>query len=269
MNSLRRAFTLIELLVVIAIIAILAAILFPVFAQAKAAAKQTTCISNTKQIGLATMMYANDYDDNVTPVQYLDKCPWPQVCGTTNVTIGYLWMLQPYSKSNLYSQCPEAKQLSRTPITSTSSRLWHEGRMGYGLAYPLGEFNGKQVLSLSQFQEPASRALAMDAVPSGASSLAVYNSVSAYMNYAYTPFAPGKHGFTLTTWGPDWHSRPEGRHNGRVSVAFLDGHSKALNFSQIYPVAESACKAANGTGCSTLNLDPALYPEHWKLWQSQ
>jgi len=59
----RRAFTLIELLVVIAIIAILAAILFPVFAQAKEAAKKTQCISNQKQLGLAFLMYANDFDD--------------------------------------------------------------------------------------------------------------------------------------------------------------------------------------------------------------
>lgn len=60
---LRKAFTLIELLVVIAIIAILAAILFPVFAQAKMAAKKTVDLSNGKQIGLAFLMYANDWDD--------------------------------------------------------------------------------------------------------------------------------------------------------------------------------------------------------------
>lgn len=59
----KRAFTLIELLVVIAIIAILAAILFPVFAQAKAAAKKTVSISNAKQIGLGILMYTADYDD--------------------------------------------------------------------------------------------------------------------------------------------------------------------------------------------------------------
>ncbi len=61
----KKAFTLIELLVVIAIIAILAAILFPVFAQAKAAAKKTACLSNLNQMGLAEMMYANDNDDTL------------------------------------------------------------------------------------------------------------------------------------------------------------------------------------------------------------
>jgi prepilin-type N-terminal cleavage/methylation domain-containing protein/prepilin-type processing-associated H-X9-DG protein len=65
----KKAFTLIELLVVIAIIAILAAILFPVFAQAKEAAKKTMCLSNEKNIGLALLMYSNDYDDVYTLVQ--------------------------------------------------------------------------------------------------------------------------------------------------------------------------------------------------------
>jgi prepilin-type N-terminal cleavage/methylation domain-containing protein len=59
----RHGFTLIELLVVIAIIAILAAILFPVFAQAREKARQTACLSNTKQIGTAFMMYVQDYDE--------------------------------------------------------------------------------------------------------------------------------------------------------------------------------------------------------------
>src|SRR5471030_2102689 len=63
----KKAFTLIELLVVIAIIAILAAILFPVFAQAKAAAKKATAISDAKQIVLGEILYTNDYDDEITP----------------------------------------------------------------------------------------------------------------------------------------------------------------------------------------------------------
>ncbi len=69
-----QAFTLIELLVVIAIIAILAAILFPVFAQAKEAAKRTACLSNVKNLGLAFFMYAGDNDDN-TPIQSYEKSP--------------------------------------------------------------------------------------------------------------------------------------------------------------------------------------------------
>jgi prepilin-type N-terminal cleavage/methylation domain-containing protein/prepilin-type processing-associated H-X9-DG protein len=67
MNNRQRAFTLIELLVVIAIIAILAAILFPVFAQAKLAAKKTASLSNTKQISLSELIYTNDFDDTLAP----------------------------------------------------------------------------------------------------------------------------------------------------------------------------------------------------------
>src|ERR1044071_7378457 len=66
----KRAFTLIELLVVIAIIAILAAILFPVFAQAKAAAKQTQCLSNAKQMGSGLYIYLNDWEDTLPMANY-------------------------------------------------------------------------------------------------------------------------------------------------------------------------------------------------------
>ncbi|HEV2472758.1 MAG TPA: prepilin-type N-terminal cleavage/methylation domain-containing protein, partial [Chthonomonadales bacterium] len=62
--KLRRGFTLIELLVVIAIIAILAAILFPVFAQAREKARAISCLSNEKELGLSVLMYVQDYDEN-------------------------------------------------------------------------------------------------------------------------------------------------------------------------------------------------------------
>jgi prepilin-type N-terminal cleavage/methylation domain-containing protein/prepilin-type processing-associated H-X9-DG protein len=70
-NPIRRAFTLIELLVVIAIIAILAAILFPVFAQAREKARSITCVSNLKQLGTATMMYIQDYDEQFPIKEYV------------------------------------------------------------------------------------------------------------------------------------------------------------------------------------------------------
>src|ERR1043166_4890534 len=80
----RKGFTLIELLVVIAIIAILAAILFPVFAQAREQARSTACLSNTKQIGLAVHMYAQDYDEAFPMGTYPGPRNWevnPDVLG--------------------------------------------------------------------------------------------------------------------------------------------------------------------------------------------
>src|SRR5258708_3447779 len=71
------AFTLIELLVVIAIIAILAGILFPVFAQTRAKARQSMCSSNCRQLALGALMYAGDYDETLVPVAYLTSFPNP------------------------------------------------------------------------------------------------------------------------------------------------------------------------------------------------
>jgi len=92
----RRGFTLIELLVVIAIIAILAAILFPVFAKAREKARQTSCLSNLKQVGLAFQMYCTDYDDMLPLSHY----------ATAAGQLYYPSILVPYMKNSQIWRCP-------------------------------------------------------------------------------------------------------------------------------------------------------------------
>jgi prepilin-type N-terminal cleavage/methylation domain-containing protein/prepilin-type processing-associated H-X9-DG protein len=93
-----KAFTLIELLVVIAIIAILAAILFPVFAQAKAAAKKTSDLNNTKQLGLGIIMYSADTDD-MLPSAYFHRAFNPAAGGTAGGYVHWSAMVYPYVKN--------------------------------------------------------------------------------------------------------------------------------------------------------------------------
>jgi len=111
----RHGFTLIELLVVIAIIAILAAILFPVFARARGKARQTACLSNQKQIGLAFMMYADDYDETLPSSYYYQN--------GANSSRGYVqWsgMIQPYVKNAGLFVCNDHKVKGWAPTCFTT-----------------------------------------------------------------------------------------------------------------------------------------------------
>jgi prepilin-type N-terminal cleavage/methylation domain-containing protein len=109
MSRRKSAFTLIELLVVIAIIAILAAILFPVFAQAREKARQTSCTSNMKQIGLALRMYAQEYDETLFGSGMLPTMPATAADGQNIVRMiggGTSFFLQPYVKNQQIFTCP-------------------------------------------------------------------------------------------------------------------------------------------------------------------
>jgi prepilin-type N-terminal cleavage/methylation domain-containing protein len=126
---LKRAFTLIELLVVIAIIAILAAILFPVFAQAKEAAKKTAALSNTKQIGLGVVMYMGDFDDVYVINSYLQEggsvtFPWGAV--QNNPTYYWPKLVEPYVKNWPLWQAPGTKQSHPTwTATVNGGAIWY------------------------------------------------------------------------------------------------------------------------------------------------
>ncbi|NPV47073.1 MAG: DUF1559 domain-containing protein [Armatimonadetes bacterium] len=115
----RRGFTLIELLVVIAIIAILAAILFPVFARAREAARKTVCLSNLRQIGLACHMYAQDYDE-LLPVD-------DHVC---NPHYRFINQVMPYMKNSQILYCPSNPKTGVSYLIA-SPENFQAGYIGY------------------------------------------------------------------------------------------------------------------------------------------
>jgi prepilin-type N-terminal cleavage/methylation domain-containing protein/prepilin-type processing-associated H-X9-DG protein len=146
----RRAFTLIELLVVIAIIAILAAILFPVFAQAREKARQTSCLSNQKQLGLGVMMYVQDYDET-----YPMTANYGQPAVSRNI-----WsdLIVPYVKNQDIFRCPSAIQPGYP--NGWASRGYSAIGMNAQLAYaPTGSPDALEgfpsVMSIATVDEPA------------------------------------------------------------------------------------------------------------------
>jgi prepilin-type N-terminal cleavage/methylation domain-containing protein/prepilin-type processing-associated H-X9-DG protein len=172
-GSVRTGFTLIELLVVIAIIAILAAILFPVFAQARAAARRTQCISNMKQIGTALLMYAGDYDETL---------PW----STSSAQSGWTWYqsVDPYIKTGVgrngttikpFWLCPDwdNKAVARQPgdpdppapvATPHISRSYgSNGNLMPTYTSALGWFPG-HITGLAEIEAPASVVLSTHTV---------------------------------------------------------------------------------------------------------
>ena len=195
----RRGFTLIELLVVIAIIAILAAILFPVFARAREKARQTACLSNLKQVGLGFMMYVQDYDERLLPL-----CTQPM----PNVWVTCQMMINPYLKNNDIWECPSA-----------SNDYAGGNRYGANHCHVIIDANwGAVPPKLATFMRPAEIAVFLDSHNGTTTAEGAGQFWAAHCPVCVT--AP-------STWYTNtYNAGVSSRHNGGANVVFCDGHAK-------------------------------------------
>ncbi len=201
----RRGFTLIELLVVIAIIAILAAILFPVFARAREKARQTTCLSNVKQLCLGMLMYAQDYDERLPFYPYGDD-PWL-----------YTWpiTIQAYVKNEQVLNCPSNPHTSNLSYHGVVYAGWPD--------YALSNYWHRSSRSLAQSQYAASHLLLGEACHFV---LGDYR-----MCWPRTCNTCG-----LSACGGDLALRNEDNagHNGGNNIGFVDGHAKWVKWTEMF-----------------------------------
>ena len=200
-NHRRFGFTLIELLVVIAIIAILASILFPVFARARAKARQSTCLSNLRQIGLGVDLYSQDYD-GALPYHLLSM-------GDGSTYASYFAALMPYLRNSGILSCPERRDLEYTGPTDTS------------LAYVYNrDLNG---FPRDNVSDAASVLLCLDGVQASCS----YSGGDTFRDTDGTAYEAD----------PNQGSSPNrtifARHNGGGNGVFLDGHGKWLKAERV------------------------------------
>lgn len=193
----RRGFTLIELLVVIAIIAILAAILFPVFARAREAARATSCKSNLKQWGLASAMYAQDNDE-------LYVRAWQTASPGCCAAPTWADMLAPYVKNTGVNRCPSLAN----SVTV--------GALGYGYNYVY--MGGYTTTAMAQVQSPSETVQIADK----------YNASHWWL---YSPQYWGINGSSCCAQNNV--GNVEARHNNSVNVLFADGHVKAQTLDSL------------------------------------
>jgi prepilin-type N-terminal cleavage/methylation domain-containing protein/prepilin-type processing-associated H-X9-DG protein len=212
-----RGFTLIELLVVIAIIAILAAILFPVFAQAREKARASTCVSNVRQMGVAAVMYAQDYDEI-----YPGMWQWSPFAIRNHAQ--YILPGQKITPETECQTCPYVKNAGVYVCPSNGKEH------SYGYAYPtmwgptsakVGNYDVPQGPSLAAFARPADTVMIID---SGA--------------WAGTPQStaldPRTPRLTDTGYpyvyqpGTNKWSAPLPLHNEMANITFVDGHCKSM-----------------------------------------
>ncbi len=251
----RRGFTLIELLVVIAIIAILAAILFPVFAQAREKARAITCVSNQKEIGLAVMMYAEDFDENYNPSEV-------SLSGGGNFVTGYDWtfVVNPYIKNGnnqalptggrniqgyaggIYA-CPSAlrqRQQDQFVLRCDVFPVW------YNNGGPLSANASGPARSEAAIDAPANRIAFWEAGSNGfdTNNFGPYYPMDGWA--WYSGYAYGSGDFLGATKDCDEPAGTEGggfqscntlpryRHNSTTNVTYLDGHVKSKHKGDWY-----------------------------------
>ncbi len=207
----RRAFTLIELLVVIAIIAILAAILFPVFSRARENARRTNCASNLRQIGLAWQQYIQDYDETLPRYDVGPTVPANSA--------GLLRMMQPYLKNTQMYLCPSESA---------------ETAVGGGTPYADYNYNlflGYRNMSLAAAQPFAALHAAAFTKPSLTIVFTEYWRNTGYIWFTGVMTATGSAGVncasTACTAGiANVPAAPTRRHGHGQNMAFADGHVK-------------------------------------------
>ncbi|MBV6459228.1 MAG: hypothetical protein HONBIEJF_02373 [Fimbriimonadaceae bacterium] len=228
----RRAFTLIELLVVIAIIAILAAILFPVFSQAKVASKKTASVSNLRQIGFAIMMYA---EDNSGYPQHSSPSWWnPRIRWTDRVF--------PYAKSEDIFIAPNA------PL-DIYGKVWAHNQQkkygGYGFNFQyLG--NARELLPLLPFtaRDTDVERVAQTVVVADTRGVRRDNGSVSGGEYVIDPPLPSERGSGKTSGyygdgsecgsgATGCRSTPDERHARRVAIAYADGHAGTMALARM------------------------------------
>lgn len=213
-RALKSGFTLIELLVVIAIIAILAAILFPVFARAREAARATSCRSNLKQIGTAMRMYSQDYDEMLTPCfYYYDP-------GNTVLT----WfpdLMNPYVKNAAIWVCPS----DAAPMVTEWKREWLPLGVGPGFRTLRSSYGGNDAGS----GMPGSTAVTEAAVEKPAERIALLDATTIEMWDFSDSCGGAAHDHPCNTL-PN-RGGVALRHSETFNTLFLDGHVKAMKQS--------------------------------------
>jgi prepilin-type N-terminal cleavage/methylation domain-containing protein/prepilin-type processing-associated H-X9-DG protein len=210
----RTGFTLIELLVVIAIIAILAAILFPVFAQAREKARQSACLSNFKQIGTGVMMYLQDWDE-IYPSNRLYMFPGGGECEGSGKILNWKNATQPYVKNTDVFKCPSNPRNKEPDETKGVDKF---GFTVFPISYA---YNGTILWDSAGPNQPV---ISAAAVPEAARYIMLMESKSACSDMGIWGL---NNSWGLSKTNGFWmHSTK------RMQALYFDGHAKSITFSQ-------------------------------------